>query len=197
MNIFYRLGDKVYINLTNSCPNDCVFCIRQLKDSVGDADTLWLPRDPELHEIKTAFDAFDLQGMTEIVFCGYGDPMERADIVLEICYYIREKTALPIRINTCGAVNLSLSETDIRCLEIADSVSVSLTAADAKEYLRLTQSKHGEAAYQAMLDFARKASTVTKVYFSVVDVIGPENIEKCRKIADSMGIPLRVRATDV
>ncbi len=37
-NLVYLLDGKVYINLTNSCTNNCVFCIRDIKDDVVGAN---------------------------------------------------------------------------------------------------------------------------------------------------------------
>ena len=193
MNIFYRLGNKLYINLTNSCSNRCVFCIREKVKGVGSADTLWLPRVPEIVEIKRAFDEIALDNITEIVFCGFGDPLDAADTVAEICYYMKERTPLPVRINTAGVVRLVCPGFDISRLACADSISVSLNAASAAEYARLTRSRFGEDAYGAMLDFARDAKEFAAATFSVLDVIGADEIAKCQRIADEMGIPLRVR----
>jgi MoaA/NifB/PqqE/SkfB family radical SAM enzyme len=73
-------------------------------------------------------------------------------------------------------------------------ISVSLNASDKDEYLRLTRSKFGLQSFAAMLDFAREARKYTKVVFTVVDVIGEEEIQKCRKLANELKIPLRIRS---
>lgn len=45
-----------------------------------------------------------------------------------------------------------------------------------------------------MLDFAAKCKAQNiEVVFSVVDTIGAASVEKCRRIAESLRIPLRVR----
>ena len=45
-----------------------------------------------------------------------------------------------------------------------------------------------------MLKFAKDCKKYTdNVKFSVVDIIGEENVEKCQILADSIGISLRVR----
>jgi len=193
MTIFYTLYDKLYVNLTNLCSCACTFCIRGNGDGVGSAESLWLEREPALDEIKAAFDIFDLTGLTEIVFCGYGEPMERAGTVIETCKYIKEKCTLPVRLNTNGLVKLIKPDFDMSSLRLFDSVSISLNAADEEEYLRVTQPRFGAVSYKAMLDFAREAKKYTKVVFTVVDVIGDAEIEKCREIARNMEIPLRVR----
>ena len=66
--ILYTYQDQVYVNLTNKCDCSCRFCIRSHHDGVGDADTLWHERDPELEEIKAAMDGFDFTGRRELVY---------------------------------------------------------------------------------------------------------------------------------
>ena len=42
MTITYEFGKSLYLNLTNRCPNDCVFCLRNNHDDVNGKDDLWL-----------------------------------------------------------------------------------------------------------------------------------------------------------
>jgi len=193
MTIFYKLGNKLYVNLTNRCSCACIFCIRKSGDGVGSAETLWLPREPTADEVNEAFDGVNLDGMDEIVFCGYGEPMERADLVISTCEYIKSKCNLPVRLNTNGLARLINPDFDIEKLKIFDGVSISLNAADEDEYLRVTKPKFGLAAFSAMLEFAAEAKKYTSVAFTVVDVIGEEQIIKSRKLAESLNIPLRIR----
>ena len=63
-----------------------------------------------------------------------------------------------------------------------------------KEYLRLTRSRYGMDSFAEMLDFASKCKPyVAHVVLTVVDIIGTEEIAKCQKIADDLGVTLRVR----
>ena len=48
--IVYTFEGSVYLNITNSCPCKCKFCIRNNSDSVGDADT---PRLMKLKKLLT------------------------------------------------------------------------------------------------------------------------------------------------
>ena len=74
-----------------------------------------------------------------------------------------------------------------------DAVSVSLNAPDEKKYMEVTRPQF-EHAFQGMLDFAAECSREDlDVRFTVVDVLPEEEIEASRKLADSMGIGLRVR----
>jgi len=197
MTIFYRLGQKLYVNITNACPCACVFCIREYADGVGSGSSLWLEREPTFDEIKSAFETRkDLDEIDEIVFCGFGEPMERASDVVEICKFIKAASPrfIPIRINTNGLVRLIAPAFDISALAVVDSVSVSLNSDDPQEYMRLVNPRFGIESYQAMIDFAVAAKDYTHVMFTVVDTLEPWRIENCRVLADSLGIELRVRS---
>lgn len=195
MTIFYEFGGKLYVNITNKCPCACVFCIRKNGDSVGGNDSLWLSHEPSLEEIISAFERFDKAGLHDLVFCGYGEPMSRADVLIEFAKYIKNNTDMSVRINTNGLVSLINPDFDIEEMrDVIDSVSISLNAPDKESYLEVTRPKFGIDSFASMLDFAAKAkSIVSDVAFTVVDVISDEQIAACQKLSDSMGIPLRVR----
>lgn len=194
--IFYKFEGKMYINITNGCPCRCVFCIRNNADTISDNDSLWLEHEPDFDEIVAAFNAFDKTGITEAVFCGYGEPMVRADMVVRTAEYIKKNSKLNIRLNSNGLVKLIHPNFDLNSLKgLIDSVSVSLNAPDAKRYNEVTQPSFGERAFDVMLDFAKQMKNICgKVGFTVVDVISGEEIEACKALAQSLEIPLRVRS---
>ena len=201
MTILYRLGSKLYLNITNRCPCSCVFCLRETQSGVGDAASLWLEREPSIDEIKAALDAYDFVHIDEIVFCGYGEPMERADVVIEISKYVKSsafleknKRLLPVRINTNGLASLICPDFDVSRLGVVDTVSISLNADDAAEYNRLARPKFGEQSFDGILKFAREARAYTHVVFSVVEgTMSDERLKNCMKIADEMGVDFRLR----
>ena len=62
------------------------------------------------------------------------------------------------------------------------------------EYVKVTRPKFGTEAFYAMIEFAKYVKeNIGDVAFSVVNVINDEQIERCKSLADEMGIPLRVR----
>ncbi len=195
MTIFYKFEGKLYINITNGCPCRCVFCIRDNGDSISDNDSLWLEHEPSFDEICEAFDSFDKTGMTDAVFCGYGEPTVRADMVVKVAEYIKANSDLSIRLNTNGLVKLIHPDFDVERFRGAiDSVSISLNAPTAARYNEVTRPSFGEKSFDVMLKFAEDMKSVCgKVGFTVVDVISDEEISACRKLSDDMGIPLRVR----
>ena len=197
MTIFYELYGALYVNITNKCPCSCVFCIRDHSDVIKDSEPLWFENnEPTMDEIKKDFENFDINKYSEIVFCGYGEPTERMDILKETAEFLRQKTDKKIRLNTNGLSDLicQRKNTAFELKELIDTVSISLNAPDAKRFVEITNSVFGDESFDAMLDFARDAKKVIPdVVFTVVDVITDDEIKRCQKIADEMGIPLRVR----
>lgn len=59
-------------------------------DTVGQSGGLWLDMEPSLEEVKQAIDGVDLKHYTEIVFCGFGEPTERLDTLLQTAAYIKQ-----------------------------------------------------------------------------------------------------------
>ena len=88
--IVYCYNDEVYFNLTNKCPCNCTFCIRNNGDSVGEAKTLWFDKEPTMGEIYKAIDAFDFSGYKEAVFCGYGEPTMALDKLIAVSEYMKQ-----------------------------------------------------------------------------------------------------------
>lgn len=195
MTVFYKFEGKLYINITNGCPCKCVFCLRDNGDSIKGNDSLWLEHEPSFEEIAAAFDSFDKAGITEAVFCGYGEPTVRADMLVRVAEYIKRSSDMSLRLNTNGLVKLIHPDFDINSLKgLIDSVSVSLNAPSARRYSEVTRPSFGEKSFDVMLKFASDMKDIcTSVTFTAVDIITPEEIERCRALADSMGIPLRVR----
>lgn len=197
MTIFYELYDALYVNITNKCPCSCVFCIRDHSDVIKDSEPMWFEdEEPTIDQIKKDFERFDIEKYSEIVFCGYGEPTERMDILVQTAKFIKEKTDKKIRLNTNGLSDLILrrENTANELKGLIDTVSISLNAPDSKRYLEITNSCFGEKSFDSMLKFAADAKKVIpNVIFTLVDIISADEIKKCREIADKMGIPLKVR----
>ena len=198
MTIFYEFDGKLYANITNKCPCACTFCIRKNGDSVGGSDSLWLEHEPSFEEIIEAFDRFDKSVLTEreLVFCGYGEPMMRAEILIKTAEHVKANTNMKIRINTNGLISLMNPEFDISSLKYKiDKVCISLNASDPDKYVRITNPKFGLPSYNSMLNFAlRVQEFVPEVSFTIVDCgLDAEEIELCRQRAKDCGVPLRIR----
>ena len=104
MTIVYGVKSGLYVNLTNRCPCACTFCIRKNADKVyEEPDTLWLEHEPSFSEVRSAFEAQDMSRYTEVVFCGYGEPTEALDVMLETAAFVKEHYKIPVRLNTNGS----------------------------------------------------------------------------------------------
>lgn len=200
MTITYEYEGALYVNLTNRCDCSCVFCLRHNghKGSIY-ADDLWLEHEPTVEEALADFRQRDLTSYREIVFCGFGEPMYRADNICTIVDALKaEYPALPpVRINTNGHANL-IHGRDVTP-DLAgriDVISISLNGSTAEEYCAVTKPRDGEKAWEAMLDFTRKcAAVIPTVMMTIVDKDKtPEEIEACRALAESLGAKLRIRA---
>lgn len=194
MNIVYPYQGHLYVNMTNRCTNRCKFCIRFTPSGVDGID-LWLEHEPETEEIISALEEHDFQNCDQIVFCGYGEPLLRAEQVFAAARYIKENSKAAVRINTNGHANRYFGQDITPQMQgLVDVVSISLNAKNSREYQEICVCDYGEEGFYAMLDFAQKAKKhVPHVVLSVVDVISPEDIEACRKIAAKTGVEFRVR----
>lgn len=197
MTLSYQFENDLYLNITNHCCCACIFCLRDEQDGVGDGDSLWLEREPTVEEMIADLEKRDLNAYPEIVFCGYGEPTEKLDVLVGVAKYIREKAPnVTIRLNTNGLSDLIHGEKTAHRLEgLVDIVSISLNAPNAKRYEEVSCPCFGEKSFDALLRFAEDCKKyVPQVKFTVVDVITPEEIKDCQAIAKRMNIPLRVRA---
>ena len=158
--------------------------------------SLWLKEEPTVEDVIKEFQKYDLDDFHEVVFCGFGEPLERVEDVIQIAGILKHfRRDLPIRVNTNGLACL-IHQRDVtpEFKGRIDTVSISLNAPDAKEYDALTRSRFGIESFQAMLDFAKSClEYVPFVVMSVVDIIGEEKIKKCQAICDDLGVTLRVR----
>ena len=196
MTVFYKFNGKMYANITNKCSCSCVFCIRKNSNTVGKNDSLWLEHEPDYDEIISEFQAFDKTDLTELVFCGYGEPLERAELLIEIACYVKIHTQMSIRINTNGLVNFINPQFDISAMKgVIDSVSISLNASTPDLYNTLVKPKFGLPSYNALLNFAIIIQEyVPEVSFTLVDYnLSEEEKEACAERARDIGIPLRIR----
>lgn len=196
MTVTYPVHNGIYVNMTNRCPCACTFCLRQNGESVYGSDSLWLEREPTVKEVCDSIDAWDLNKYNEVVFCGYGEPTERLDDLIEVAKYIKSKSDIKIRINTNGLADLIWNEPTAPKLQgLIDTVSISLNATNKEEYLKIVRPKFGIESYEAMLKFTKECTKyVSLVVMTVVDIVtSKEEQEICRKICESVGATLRIR----
>jgi len=196
--IVYRYAPRphtAYLNITNRCTNSCSFCVRNYSSGLS-GYKLWLDREPTADEVWRSFLGELKESDKEVVWCGFGEPTIRLDIVLGLTRKIRHAYPhLKIRLDTDGLAQSRSSDREVaKELKDAgiDSVSISLNAESKKKYDELCKPSL-TGAYQAVLDFAKDCRRYfSLVRLTVVDVEGID-ISKCRVIADTLGCDFKVR----
>ncbi len=199
MTISYEVGKNLYMNLTNQCPCSCTFCIRNNGDGAYGSDPLWLEHEPTMEEIIENLSNRDLSAYNEVVFCGFGEPTCRFDVLMETAKWIKANAGfLKLRINTNGLGDLVNNRSIAEDLcNVMDIISVSLNAGTKDEYMKVTRTIF-QNAWEAMQKFTADCVKTGKaqIVMSVVDVISSEQIEASRNVAESLGATLRVRTYD-
>jgi len=195
----YYLGNTMYINVTNLCTNRCKFCIRNSGDSVGGVklvlDSEKFNHEDVIKEVKNTFS----DKCREIVFCGYGEPLIKLDIVKNAAQFIKQNyPQIPVRINTNGHANLIHKRNIVpELVGLIDMVSVSLNAENADLYAELASPVFDKTiAYEAVKSFIQECAK-NGIETTATVVSGFEcykiDIKKCQKIAEELGAKFRVR----
>lgn len=194
MNIAYRGKGNIYLNITNRCTCDCVFCLGGFSDGIFGYN-LRLEREPPLEEILHDLEAAFLDGPADmVVFAGLGEPTLRLHEVLKVIEWLRLRR-IASRLDTNGLGQLANPQADVAS-ELAASglnaVSISLVAHNSEVYNQLCRPVFGKA-YREMLRFARECvANGISTELTVVDQTEVD-IESCRSIALKVGAGFRVR----
>lgn len=191
----YTLDGNLYINLTNKCSNGCDFCVRNERSSYY-GNYLWLRHgEPTPEKVMAAANGLgDLSRFKEVVFCGFGEPTYKVAEMVALCDYFHGK-GLKTRLNTNGQGNL-INKRDIvpELKDKIDFVNVSLNASCVEKYQPICRSQFGEAGFAGMIEFAKLCrKNGIDCRFSIVDCIGEEEVEACKRLAESVKVPLYVR----
>ncbi|MFQ6063998.1 MAG: TatD family nuclease-associated radical SAM protein [Candidatus Bathyarchaeia archaeon] len=193
--VVYWLGDRLYLNITNRCSNDCYFCLRRFKSGVGEFD-LQLLREPSSEEVIRELQVvLRRKRWKEVVFCGFGEPLQRLDCVVEVAGWLRRFWGGVVRVDTNGHGYLLNGGRDV-VGELREAgvqrVSVSLNAHDEATYKEVCRPQF-EGAFDGILEFVRRAKGAG-LETEVTAVRIPEaDIKRLREIAERLGVGFRVR----
>lgn len=196
-NLVYILENKVYINLTNSCTNDCKFCIRGLKDDVVGAE-MWLKSERfETQDVIEQLEKHSDKITNGLTFCGYGEPTIKLEILKEVAKFVRENYPdTYIKINTNGHGN-AINKRDIlpELKGLVDELSISLNAQNQALYDELCLPKVLNA-FDEMIEFSKKS--VKNGFKTTMSIVSgyknyPIDVEKCEAIANEIGADFRNR----
>lgn len=188
--IAYKISNSLYLNITNRCTNRCVFCAK-FTDFIVKGHELRLDREPTYDEIIAAIE--EPVGYDEVVFCGFGEPLLRLDVIIQVARWLKSK-GVRVRVNTDGLANL-VHERNIlpELAGLVDAMSISLNAADALTYQRICRSPYGNVSFQAVKDFIVLAkSTIPDITATAVNYPGVD-IPACEQTAKGLGVEFRAR----
>jgi len=189
--IAYKYGKSLYINMTNRCTASCTFCIKNKWAGKFRGNNLRLKKEPTteqvIREIKNP------KKYSEIVFCGYGEPLLRLEELKIIAAWIKSKGG-KVRVNTSGHANLVYKRDITPELEgLVDAVSISLNAANPSDYRKLHRPAFGLKSYKAVLNFAGKCKKhIKEVTLTCITLPGTDTAG-CAKIAEKLGVNFRLR----
>jgi len=192
----YWLDNTLYLNITNKCPNDCYFCLKRYRTGVGGFN-LKLQNEPTVAQVTDELsEVLHSRVWDGLVFCGFGEPTARLDMLLTITKWVKTNygRALQIRLDTNGQGALLNPDRDVATeLKTAgvDAVNVSLNAADKDTYNEICKPTYPDS-YEAVLDFICKAKSILDVEVTAVRL--PEvDLAKVSALAKSLGVSFRVR----
>lgn len=193
--IVYWLEDKLYLNLTNDCTNDCCFCIRKYKQGISGFN-LKLRTEPQPTEITEELGKVaHKKHWSEFVFCGFGEPTIKLNTLLNISNWLNDNHLTPIRINTNGHALLLYPEREIATeLKIAgiERLSVSLNAHNATVYMKVCRPRF-EDAFEKILQFIVQARD-SGLNVEITAVTIPEvRMSQVEKIARYLDVGFRAR----
>ncbi len=187
----YKLGNTIYLNITNRCDSDCVFCKRKTEPYLAGYNLRMSKAEEPTSDIYI-FGIGDPTSYDEVVFCGFGEPTVRWDVVKEVARYVKSKGG-KTRLNTNGHGSYINKRNIVPEMNgLIDTVSISLNSSDPRQYAELMRVE--TRLFNEMIQFAKSAkSYVDKVVMSVVSIDQVE-IDKARKIVEEkIGVEFRVR----
>jgi cyclic pyranopterin phosphate synthase len=193
--IVYWLRNSLYLNITNKCSNCCYFCFRKFKNGIQEFN-LKLEKEPtSLEVIEELRKVRSRKNWSEFVFCGFGEPLERLDLVLEITAWIKKNYWKDVRVDTNGQGYLLNKGRDVaKELKSAgvDKVSVSLNAHNKETYNEICKPEF-EDAYENVLEFIKKAKEAG-LETEVTAVTIPEvDLAKVKEVAEKLGVKFSER----
>ena len=189
--VVYQIRDSLYINLTNRCTNNCIFCARNQGFVVKGHD-ISLKHEPSADEVIGAMGG--VRKYKEVVFCGYGESTMCLDVLLKVAAYCRRE-GVSVRLNTNGLANLYYKRDIIPELaEVIDAVSISLNSADPVQYDQLCRSRYGKDAHPALLEFAKRCLAAGMDTTLTVVAMPDINVDAAQKLVEGIGVKFRARS---
>jgi len=193
--ITYEIRNNLYLNITDRCTLRCSFCPKHNGNHQVHQYDLTLQHRPSTEQLIDAIGS--PANYKEVVFCGYGEPTLRLNVLLEVADYIKSQRGRT-RLNTDGLANLVHKRNVLPELGRAiDAVSISMNAADADTYEHHCRPALA-GSFAAMLKFLAEAPKhFTEVTATAIDGLEGVNIEHCRSLSTWLGVRFHRRELDV
>ncbi len=192
--IAYKIRNSLYLNLTQRCTANCVFCSR-LTRPVVQGYNLALDREPSAQELLNEIG--DPTRYDEIVFCGFGEPTLRLEVIKEVARGVKDRGGRT-RLNTNGHGNVIHKRNILPELKgLIDEVSISLNADNSEAYDAIVQplpNFRGNI-YQEVVKFIEQArEVIPEVQASIVTHQKGVDESECENISeDKLGVKFRAR----
>jgi TatD DNase family protein len=188
--IAYQIKDSLYLNLTLRCDSDCIFCDRK-GEAMVKGHNLHIEKEPSAEELMEEIG--NPKRYKEIVFCGYGEPTIRLDVVKQVARFVKDNGGTT-RLDTDGHGNVINHRNILPELrELIDAISVSLNSTDPAKYQKLMGTENGKQ-WDAMIDFTKEAKNyVPDVYMTMVGIDGIDVEETKRFVEGKIGAKFRYR----
>ena len=186
----YKIGNSLYVNITNRCNADCVFCDRK-GEAMVKGYNLKMSKEEEPPAEVYIKEIGNPKQYKEVVFCGYGEPTIRWDVVKQIAKYVKENGG-KTRLNTDGHGN-AINKRDITedFPGLIDEVSISLNSPYPEQYAALM--RIDKKFFYEMVDFAKKAKRYSHVVMTIVE-LNEVDSEKAKKfVKEELGVDFRER----
>lgn len=202
--IVYRFRNGLYLNITNRCPNHCIFCIKTKWAMDFRGYNLYLGgKEPRAETVsKSIQKEWQKSKFDEIVFCGYGEPTMRLKTLLGITKAVKsgklgkDLSKIKVRLNTIGLGNLVNGRDITDDLKKAiDEVTISLNTVDEKQWLEIVRpdEKYRRNGFEGVKEFISlcakkiKKTTVTAVDMEGVDIL------QVKRYCKEIGVNFRLR----
>lgn len=192
--IAYKIRNSLYLNITNRCSNACTFCARNSSFFVK-GHNLKLDHEPTEQDIHDAIK--DPSLYKEVVFCGFGEPTLRLELLISIARALKEKNVY-VRINTNGHGNL-IHGRDItpELNGLVDAISISLNTGSSPEYRSLCRPQFEGDVFAGVKDFIHRCKAhIPRISVTAVDLPGVD-IDQCRAVASELGVRFRLRQYNI
>ncbi len=188
--IVYKLRNSLYLNITIRCNADCVFCDRK-GEAIVKGHNLKIDTEPSAEEVIKAIG--DPLAYEEIVFCGYGEPTIRLDVIKEVAAWVKAKGGR-VRLNTDGHGNVINHRNIVPELTgLIDTVSISLNSIDPQQYGKI-MGIDGARYHAAMIEFAGECKK--HLPHVVMTIVGIDEVDVAAArefVENTVGVEFRIR----